>query len=148
VQDACGAAIRPADDDVRRWAGAALHNRVDAGELTVRIVGRDESKALNEKWRGASGPTNVLAFPLKVSAEIASGLLGDIIICAPVVAAEAGRDGKSDEAHWAHLVIHGVLHLLGMSHDSKPEAVEMEAVERTLMTDLGYPDPYEPVESK
>lgn len=112
-----------------------------AGELVIRIVDAGESAALNEQYRGRSGPTNVLAFP---AGETPAGpvLLGDIVICAPVVLSEADEQGKPAEAHWAHIVIHGCLHLAGYDHVLDLDAEEMEARERALLADLGIADPY------
>lgn len=133
----------PAEADLRRWAEAAL---IGAGyqndaELTIRIVNEVESTALNETYRHKQGPTNVLSFPFEAPAEIASSLLGDIVICAPVVVREAIQQGKKLDAHWAHLVAHGVLHLLGYDHDQE-QAEVMESLEIRILAGLGYPDPY------
>jgi len=131
----------PRAADIKRWASQALGDRGDGTDVTVRIVGLDEGSRLNEKWRNAAGPTNVLAFPMDAM-ETCPGLLGDIVICADVANAEARSDGKARTAHWAHLVVHGALHLLGYDHQSSAEATEMESIERTILAELGYPDPY------
>jgi probable rRNA maturation factor len=133
----------PAEADFRRWAEAALagaDHRQDA-ELTLRIVNEAESAALNETYRHKPGPTNVLSFPFDAPPEVDSSLLGDIVICAPVVLREAVVQGKTPEAHWAHLVAHGVLHLLGYDHD-EAQAEAMEALEIRILAGLGFPDPY------
>ena len=133
----------PAEADFRRWAEAALAGadyQQDA-ELTLRIVNEAESAALNETYRHKQGPTNVLSFPFEAPPEIDSALLGDIVICAPVVLREAIVQGKTPEAHWAHLVAHGVLHLLGYDHD-ETQAEAMEALEIRILAGLGFPDPY------
>ncbi len=133
----------PAETDFRRWAEAALagaDHRQDA-ELTLRIVNEAESAALNETYRHKQGPTNVLSFPFEAPPEVDSTLLGDIVICAPVVLREAIVQGKSPEAHWAHLVAHGVLHLLGYDHD-EAQAEAMESLEICILAGLGFPDPY------
>ncbi len=133
----------PAETDFRRWAEAALagaDHRQDA-ELTLRIVNEAESAALNETYRHKQGPTNVLSFPFEAPPEVDSTLLGDIVICAPVVLREAIVQGKSPEAHWAHLVAHGVLHLLGYDHD-EAQAEAMESLEIRILAGLGFPDPY------
>ena len=133
----------PAETDFRRWAEAALagaEHRQDA-ELTLRIVNEAESAALNETYRHKQGPTNVLSFPFEAPPEVDSTLLGDIVICAPVVLREAIVQGKSPEAHWAHLVAHGVLHLLGYDHD-EAQAEAMESLEICILAGLGFPDPY------
>ncbi len=133
----------PAEADFRRWAEAALAGadyQQDA-ELTLRIVNEAESAALNETYRHKPGPTNVLSFPFEAPPEVDSALLGDIVICAPVVLREAIVQGKTPEAHWAHLVAHGVLHLLGYDHD-ETQAEAMEALEIRILAGLGFPDPY------
>ncbi len=130
--------------DFRRWvetALAALDYQRDA-ELTIRIVNEAESTALNEKYRHKQGPTNVLSFSFEAVPEVASHLLGDIVICAPVVLREATSQGKSPQAHWAHLVIHGVLHLLGYAHDEETHAEAMELLETRILALLDYSDPY------
>ncbi|HLF31210.1 MAG TPA: rRNA maturation RNase YbeY [Xanthomonadales bacterium] len=123
------------------WAEAALSDR---GEtlLSIRLVDRTESAELNQRFRSKPGPTNVLSFAAELPAEVSVPLLGDIVICAPLVVEEATSQGKEIEAHWAHLVIHGILHLLGFDHQSKADAEEMEAREVKLLASLGYPDPY------
>ncbi|MFZ1493307.1 MAG: rRNA maturation RNase YbeY [Candidatus Competibacter denitrificans] len=133
----------PAEADLRRWAEAALVGadyQKDA-ELTIRIVNEAEITALNESYRHKQGPTNVLSFPFEPPPEIATPLLGDIVICAPVVLHEAINQGKAVAAHWAHLVAHGVLHLLGYDHDEE-QAEAMESLEVRILEGLGYPDPY------
>jgi len=131
----------PDTDVISKWAERALQLGADDAEMTVRIVGVEEARALNELWREGSGPTNVLAFPID-GLEALPQLLGDVVVCASVANAEAVRDGKTMNAHWAHLVIHGTLHLLGFDHLNEVDAAEMERVERTLLRDLRYPDPY------
>jgi len=132
----------PGDDQLGRWAAAALQGRQDA-ELTLRLVDEPESRALNERYRGKDRPTNVLSFPAELPEELDIPLLGDIVICAPLVAEEASSQGKPVEAHWAHLVVHGVLHLLGHDHQQEAEAREMEAIEVELLASLGFPNPYD-----
>ena len=133
----------PAATDLRRWAEAALAgaNYARDAELTIRIVNEVESTALNETYRHKQGPTNVLSFPSEAPPEVESPLLGDIVICAPVVLREAIHQGKTLAAHWAHLVAHGVLHLLGYDHD-EAHAEAMESLEIRILAGLGYPDPY------
>ncbi len=113
--------------------------------MTLRIVAAAEGRRLNRQWRGKDKPTNVLSFPagepLAPGDEAVS--LGDIVICAPVIRREAGEQGKTLRAHWAHMVVHGVLHLLGYDHESERDAVIMEALERELLADRGFPDPYQ-----
>ena len=143
LQLASEAAALPDEAQLRRWCELALRQRSAPSELTIRIVDEAEGRELNRTWRGKDYATNVLSFP----AEIPDGLLdipllGDLVICAPVVAREAAEQGKRAEAHWAHLVIHGCLHLLGYDHLEDEEAEEMEALERELLAELGHPDPY------
>jgi probable rRNA maturation factor len=133
----------PAEADFRRWTEAAL---TGAGypkdtELTIRVVNEAEITALNETYRHKQGPTNVLSFPFEAPPGVESALLGDVVICAPVVLREAVNQEKSVEAHWAHLTIHGVLHLLGYDHD-EAQAEIMESLEIRILSDLGYADPY------
>ena len=133
----------PTESDFRRWAEAALAGADHArdAELTIRVVNEAEGAALNEAYRHKPGPTNVLSFPFAAPPEVESALLGDIVICAPVVLREAVVQGKTPEAHWAHLVAHGVLHLLGYDHD-EAQADAMESLEIRILAGLGYPDPY------
>ncbi len=124
----------PAPATLRRWARLAAGAR--AGELGIRVVDSRESRALNERWRGRAMPTNVLSFPG------AGAQIGDIVVCAPVVAREAREQGKALRAHWAHMVVHGTLHLLGFDHQRARDARRMETRERTLLARLGFADPY------
>jgi len=142
VQYAINADGIPAPDDVRHWVDCALQGRRPAAELAVRIVDEAEITALNRQYRGKDGATNVLSFPFEGMPGVVTEQLGDIVICAPVVAAEAVTQGKSLQAHWAHIVIHGVLHLLGYDHHRDAEAQTMEALETSLLASLGFPDPY------
>ena len=116
-----------------------------SGELTVRIVGAQESAVLNGKYRDKRGPTNVLAFPSDAPDLPGAELLplGDLVICAEIVAREAAEQGKPLEAHWAHIVIHGALHLFGYDHETDADAQRMEQRERELLAQLGFSDPYE-----
>ena len=142
VQVAVTAAAVPDAGQLRAWAARALQQQAEAAELVIRVVDEAEITALNRAYRGKDGPTNVLSFPSELPAEVGSTLLGDIIICAPVVARECVLQDKSPEAHWAHLVIHGVLHLLGFDHHTEAEAARMEALEVRLLDELGFSDPY------
>ena len=144
IQDACPAASKPSADHLRNWIGSAL-NRDVRGELTLRIVAEAESAELNSRYRSAPGPTNVLAFPAQPDLPMATDELpplGDIVVCAELIAREAASQGKPAEAHWAHIVIHGALHLIGYDHDSEPQAERMEDRERALLDGFGVPDPY------
>jgi len=142
VQYAVAADGIPGAELIRQWVGQALPADKTAAELTVRIVDEAEITALNRQYRGKDGPTNVLSFPYEEIPGMASGLLGDVVICAPVVASEAVAQDKPMEAHWAHIVIHGVLHLLGYDHHKDDEANRMEATETALLAELGYANPY------
>lgn len=131
----------PDDAVLRTAAAAALAGRTDNAGLCIRIVDEAESADLNARYRGKSGPTNVLSFPC--DAEVpGSRPLGDLVICAPLVAAETVAQGKTPAAHWSHLVVHGVLHLLGFDHIGDHDAGTMESEERAILAGLGYPDPY------
>jgi probable rRNA maturation factor len=146
VQNAANGAKVPAPAQVRKWARAALAREV-RGELTVRIVDENESAALNSRYRGKKGATNVLSFLAEEAAapHAAAGELlpfGDIVICAKVVEREAREQGKPIAAHWAHMVVHGALHLQGYDHEKAREAKVMEARERELLAKIGFPDPY------
>ncbi len=131
----------PDPEIITKWAKLALESCVSEAEVTVRVVGIDEGRQLNEQWRHGSGATNVLAFPME-NFETNPGLLGDVVVCASVANAEARQQSKLRDAHWAHLVIHGTLHLLGYDHLNEVDATEMEHLERSLLRDLSYPDPY------
>ena len=135
-------AFAPDDEAFRRWVGAALAGRRETAELTVRIVDEAEGRALNARWRGRDHATNVLSFPAELPTGVALPLLGDLVVCAPVVAREAAEQGKAEADHWAHLVIHGTLHLLGFDHETEAEATVMEDLERALLAGLGIGDPY------
>lgn len=134
----------PADDKLELWASTALSTRThfDEPELTIRLVESEESQELNLEYRGKDKPTNVLSFPFEVPAGIPLQLLGDLVICAPVVHLEASQQKKTAEAHWAHMVVHGCLHLLGYDHIKDEEAELMEDLERQIMAELGFSDPY------
>jgi len=133
----------PAPATLRRFARAALAE--DAGELTLRIVGNAESRALNHRYRGKDKPTNVLSFPATASVgerDTADRALGDLVLCAPVIAREAREQKKTLRAHWAHMIVHGCLHLRGYDHEAARDAAKMEARERKILKGLGFPDPY------
>lgn len=134
----------PSFEQLELWVNAALAERcdLDEPELTIRITDEAESQELNREYRGKDYPTNVLSFPFEAPPEIPIPLLGDLVICAPVVFREAEEQAKTAESHWAHMVIHGCLHLLGYDHINDDEAEEMEGIERQIMASLGYKDPY------
>lgn len=136
-------AAAPDEATLRRWCELALRQRSADSELTIRLVDEAEGRELNNTYRHKDYATNVLSFPADVPDDMLDiPLLGDLVICVAVVEREAAEQGKSLEAHWAHLVIHGCLHLLGYDHIEDDEAEEMEALERTLLAELGHPDPY------
>jgi probable rRNA maturation factor len=143
LQVASDAATLPSEAQFRAWCEAGLRQRTADSELTIRLVDEAEGRELNHTYRQRDYATNVLSFPADVPDEMLDiPLLGDLVICVPVVVREAQEQGKTLEAHWAHLVIHGCLHLLGYDHIEDAEAEEMEALERTLLAELGHPDPY------
>ncbi|MCF5028081.1 rRNA maturation RNase YbeY [Pseudomonas syringae] len=138
----------PDEARLRLWCEMGLRQRSADSELTIRLVDENEGRELNNTWRHKNYATNVLSFPADVPDDMLDiPLLGDLVICVPVVNREAVEQGKSVDAHWAHMVIHGCLHLLGYDHIDDEEAEEMEALERTLLEELGYPDPYADDES-
>ena len=146
IQRAASARGVPPAPKLRQWVQSALALAAPdrRGELTIRIVDPAESAGLNARYRGKPGPTNVLSFPADC-AEVPSPEslpVGDIVICAGVVATEAQEQGKTLEAHWAHMVVHGALHLVGYDHENARDARIMESLERKLLTALGFPDPW------
>ena len=143
VQYGTGRAGLPASPTIRHWARAALrdmkHSRVALG---VRIVGDAESALLNCRFRRRRGPTNVLSFPFEPPSGLHSDILGDLVICAPVVRREACQQNKSPRAHWAHMVVHGILHLRGYDHQKRRDATVMETQEIRILGELGFTNPY------
>mgnify|MGYP006395296383 FL=1 len=136
-------AALPTQAELEAWVGAVLDQEGDGRhELTIRFVERDESQQLNRDYRGKDKPTNVLSFPFETPPGIELPLLGDLVICHDIVVREAQEQHKSTQAHYAHLVIHGCLHLLGHDHIDDQEAEQMEALERTLLTQFDITDPY------
>jgi probable rRNA maturation factor len=142
VQYAVSVDGTPGEDVIRKWVLQALPEQNKASELTIRVVDEAEITALNRQYRGKEGATNVLSFPYEAIPGVASDLLGDVVICAPVVASESVVQNKPLDAHWAHIVIHGVLHLLGYDHHQDDEAHKMEVRETELLDSLGYANPY------
>ncbi len=135
----------PSEQDISHWIAAALNGRTaqEQVEVCVRLVDNAEMSQLNANYRGKKGPTNVLSFPADLPPDLNLPLLGDIVICAPVVATEAAHQGKNTAAHWAHMTIHGILHLLGYDHIEEEEAAIMEALESAILRQLDYGCPYE-----
>lgn len=132
---------QPSEEEFRRWCNLVLQDRIET-ELTVRIVDRSEIQQLNDQYRGKAKPTNVLSFPADLPEDLELPLLGDLVICADVVNSEAIEQGKPPAHHWAHMVIHGCLHLLGYDHIKESEAEEMENLEIRLLDQLSIPNPY------
>lgn len=134
----------PGDRQFRRWVSAALrgagHRR--NAELSIRLVNEAEGRRLNRRWRSKNYATNVLSFSAELPPGLRSPLLGDLVICAPVVRREAAQQSKALAAHWAHLTVHGTLHLLGYDHVGQRKAAEMESLETAILAKLGFPDPY------
>jgi len=138
VQYACVDEALPLRPKLRRWVNKALEPEARSAQLTLRFVDAEESRRLNRQFRGKDSPTNVLSFPYASPPELA----GDLLLCVPVVLAEAQAQGKPALAHFAHLVVHGMLHLQGYDHESGSDAARMEGRERDILAQLGYPDPY------
>ncbi|CAM3809779.1 MULTISPECIES: rRNA maturation RNase YbeY [Avibacterium] len=132
----------PTEQQFQQWATAAVQAENLQPEITIRVVDEAESQSLNATYRGKDYPTNVLSFPFECPEEVELPLLGDLVICRQVVEREAQEQGKPLMAHWAHMVVHGCLHLLGYDHIEDDEAEEMESLETEIMQDLGFADPY------
>lgn len=142
LQIACDPMGLPEARLFRQWAGLALRDHRDEAEITVRLVDEPESTELNHRYRGKNRPTNVLSFPADVPEHIDLPLLGDLIICRQVVCREAQEQQKAELDHWAHLVIHGTLHLLGYDHIDDRDAQQMETLEIALLAELNIDNPY------
>lgn len=132
----------PSQQQFEQWAQAALAAVDEDCELSIRLVDADESMTLNQTYRGKDAPTNVLSFPFDAPIPLSPRLLGDLVLCVPVVAQEAAAQGKLLEHHWAHLVVHGCLHLLGYNHLEDNEAEQMEILEITILQTLNIGNPY------
>ncbi|WP_331343854.1 rRNA maturation RNase YbeY [Cellvibrio sp. UBA7661] len=134
----------PSAAELERWISAALDSqKLEDAEVSLYIVDEEEGQELNCEYRGKDYPTNVLSFPADIPEEVGVPLLGDLVVCAPVVEREAAEQDKTLAAHWAHMLVHGSLHLLGFDHIEDAEAEEMEALETEIITGLGYPAPYQ-----
>lgn len=134
----------PSKADFTTWVKATLGNEIAEAEMTIRIVDETESRHLNYNYRKKNKATNVMSFPVDAMNENEDDILvlGDLVICAAIVAKEAEEDDKDEIAHWAHLTIHGTLHLLGYDHEREADAKEMEKLETEIMLKLGFKDPY------
>ena len=132
----------PTEQDIQLWLNKTIPQFQESAELTVRIVDTEESHQLNHDYRGKDKPTNVLSFPFEAPPGMELDLLGDLIICRQVVEKEAEEQNKPLLAHWAHMVVHGSLHLLGYDHIEDDEAEEMESLETEIMQTMGFEDPY------
>lgn len=141
IQTACSEPV-PEEEDIRRWIEAALSSHRAEAEVSVRLVGELEMTELNGSYRRQHKPTNVLSFPAELPQDVPHPLLGDIIVCAAVVAREATEQHKTNEAHWTHMLVHGSLHLLGYDHIEAEDAEIMESLETTILQSLGYACPY------
>jgi len=149
VQVACKIPDIPSAKKIEYWVTTAVEGSgrclTDGTELSVKLVDINEMRSLNHEYRNKDEVTNVLSFPAGEIAGLpveAGQALGDIVVCAPIVSDEAARQGKAVGDHWAHMLVHGTLHLLGYDHESDPEAVEMEGLEARILTSIGVPDPY------
>ena len=131
----------PSDEQIQHWAQASYPGDDDV-VVSLQVVGSDEMQELNKTYRGKDKPTNVLSFPMDVPDEIGINILGDLALCDTVIEAEAKEQGKPVEAHWAHMIVHGMLHLQGYDHIEDDEAEEMEANEIEIMQRLGFENPY------
>lgn len=132
----------PSESQFQTWVNAALTGLIDEGELCIRITSAEESQDLNNTYRGKNKPTNVLSFPFEVPEGIPLQLLGDLVICADVVRQEAIEQDKALFDHWAHMVVHGCLHLIGFDHINDDDAEEMEALEQKRLASINITDPY------
>ncbi len=143
IQRICETPSQPTDEQLERWVNTAFADLKEDFELVIRIVDENESAQLNDTYRHKQGSTNILSFPFDVPDDVDLNLLGDLVICAPVLEREAMQQNKPLQNHWAHIVIHGTLHLLGYDHIDEVEAIEMENQEIALLQTLSIPNPYE-----
>jgi probable rRNA maturation factor len=144
IQHIADKAFAPKASLMRKWASAALSRKIAEAEITLRLVDTEEMTALNATYRHKKGPTNVLSFPFSIPDAIPMDIpfIGDIVICTDVVNREASEQGKEPAAHWAHMIVHGIFHLLGYDHTSDEEAIVMESLEIETLKTLGFPNPY------
>ena len=142
IQRATTSATTPQDEQLQKWVESALSGIKDKAVLAIRIVDSEEGQQINRQYRDKDYATNVLSFPADLPLGIADSQLGDLLICAPVVASEAKEQGKKEVDHWAHLTVHGVLHLLGYDHENETDAGVMESLEIQILKRLGIDNPY------
>src|SRR5579862_4310248 len=144
IQHAADKTLAPSSALLRKWAKSTLRDQIEAAEITIRLVSIEEMTQLNESYRHKKGPTNVLSFPFSMpnNIEIDPPILGDIVICSEVIHREAHEQGKTTDAHWAHMIVHGIFHLLGYDHVIDSEAEIMESLEIKCMQAMGFPNPY------
>ena len=142
IQSLASNTFIPSRYSLQRWVTKALVKQVGSNEVNIRLVSKKESAELNSTYRHKKGPTNILSFPFEPPPGVSSAFLGDLVICAALVNQEAKQQTKTRLAHWAHLVIHGCLHLVGYDHIHDKDAIKMEAIEIQLLEDLGYENPY------
>lgn len=147
IQMASTSEDTPDEDSIRRWVRSALRRRRAGADVSIRIVDEAESAELNRRYRGKTGATNVLSFPFSAVVPEPLPNIGDLVVCAPVVAREALEQHKAPAAHWAHMLVHGSLHLLGHDHLLDADARKMEALEVEILSSLGFPDPYQDKQS-
>ena len=140
LQNASSSLSLPSEQQFSHWAQAATQR--EQAEIVIRVVDAEESAEFNRQYRGKPRPTNVLSFPFQAPPGMKTSILGDLLICAPIVETEAMEQGKSLQAHWAHMVVHGVLHLQGYDHLDEQEAVVMESEEIAILNGLGFTNPY------
>ncbi len=143
LQNAAPHANVPARSQFECWAQAIRSAEDRPQEVAVRIVDEEEMTRLNQHYRHKAGPTNVLSFPAELPADIDLPFLGDVVICAPVVIDQARQQGKPEQSHWAHMIVHGILHLQGYDHINEADARQMESLEIQIMQQLGFENPYD-----
>lgn len=138
LQNACRVKSIPTKSQFKKWVNAALPTKIKLAEVTIRLVAPKESQALNHQYRHRNSPTNILSFNFEAPITLTNPILGDLVICASIVNQEAKQMGKANIAHFAHITIHGVLHLLGYDHATEKQAEIMETLEEKLLTKLGF----------
>lgn len=143
IQIATQAGDYPSEQQFQQWVDTVLSDQSQDSEIVIRLVDESESAELNQQYRHKFGPTNILSFPFEAPEGVELDLLGDLVICAPLISKEAAEQHKLPFHHWAHITIHGVLHLLGYDHIDENEAEEMEALEIKLLNMLNIPNPYQ-----